>query len=97
MIKGINDLYVTNYELCVKYLEDTVLPYLRLHCGIDAEHLQHKNGRNCAWISLDAPKDFEDIIGYKGISISVSEVANPIIRFNQPPTISGGIFSEDDE
>ena len=95
LIKGMNDLYITNYELCAGYLEKTLLPYLRLHCNLDAEHLQHKDGRNCAWISLDAPKDFEDITGYEGISISVSEAANPNIRFNKPPTISGMILGDD--
>ena len=84
---------LTNYKLCVRYLEKTVLPYLRLKFKIDAEHLKHKEGDNFAWIILDAPTNFEDIKGYVGITIWISEVANPIIETPyKPPTISGGII-----
>ena len=79
----------SNYDLCVRYLEDTVLPYLRHHCKLDAEHIEHKEGNNGAWIHLGAPKDFENVKGYTGIIISV---ANPNI---EAPTISGMLYSHD--
>ena len=100
IIKRLNDLNVDNDDLCVKYLEETILPYLRLHCNLDAEHLEHDDGDNFAWIRLDAPKDYEDIKGYIeiGIGVSVDQVDNPNNEpLNNPLTIISYIFSNDDE
>ena len=89
---------LTNREKCVSYLKETVLPYLRQHCKLDAEHLEHRDGENGVHIPLDEPKDYGDIKGYIGIAVVVEEKYNPNIEpLNNPPTISGHILSNDDE
>ena len=91
-------MYVTNYELCARYLENTVLPYLRLYCNIDAEQIEYNSGNDFAFIDLDAPKNFLDIVGYIGITVSVSDEVNPNIEpLKKHPTISGVISSFDDD
>ena len=86
---------LTNRDLCVRSLEDTVLPYLKRSIELNAEQIEHDDGDNFAYIRLDAPKDFEDIKGYIGISISVSEDVNPNMVPFTIPTISGSIMSKD--
>ena len=86
---------LTNRELCVLSLETTVLPHLQFFCKLDARHIEHEDGDNFAWIRLDAPKDFEDIKEYIGISISVSEDVNPNMVPFTVPTISCSIMSRD--
>ena len=89
---------LTNRELCARYLEKTVLPYLQFYCNLDAEHLKHNEGKNFAWIKFDGPKDFDDIKGYTGISITVSEDDNPNIEpHNKALIVIGGIESSDEK
>ena len=89
-------MHPSNYQLCVKYLKEKVLPYLRLHCKIDAQHLEHNEGDNVASVRLDAPKDFEDVKGYKRIMVEVLVKNNPNIEpHNNPPIIIGGIERSD--
>ena len=90
----------TNYDSCVQYFEKEVLPFLRHHCKLDAEHLEHNDGNNGANIRLDAPKDYKDIKRYNGIGVSVNTIYNPNIG-NSPRThraiISGCIISSVDQ
>ena len=83
----------TTDELCVEYFEDTVLPYLRDHCNLDAEHLEHNAGNSYAFLGLDAPKDYKDVKRYNEIGVSVDTIDNPNIRTSERPIISGSIIS----
>ena len=87
---------LTNREKCVSYLKETVLPYLRQHCKLDAEHLEHNDGENAALISLDEPKDYEYVKGYFVITVMVADEDNPNTESHKnPPTISGCISNSD--
>ena len=85
---------LTTHDYCVLYFEGAVLPCLRNDCNIDAQHLC--TGSNSAWVPFDAPKDFEDVKGYKRIMVEVLVKNNPNIEpHNKPPIIIGGIERSD--
>ena len=85
---------LTTDEFCVRYFERTVLPYLRDHCKLDAQHLEHTEGYKGAYIRLDAPKDYKDIKRYNGIGVSVDGDIHP---FTKDPVIIGCIISSVDQ
>ena len=93
---------LTKDELCVRYFERTVLPYLQQHCKLDAQHLEHNDGDNFAYIPLDALKDYGYVKSdgyvksYNGIDVSVDAIYNPNIdSLNKRPFIYGCIVSSD--
>ena len=84
-------MQLSNYELCVKCLKDTVLPYLRHKCNLATDH---NEANDFALVRFAGPKNFEEIIGYDGITISVSDDLNPKIE-SRPTQVSGCIWSGD--